>query len=436
MRVNKRSLQIVVSGIAVVFLWLGMQPGGPLGRRTTEGKPAAGAARPETADQAYGSLPVRTKVSDREEASPHYTHSPERLREFMLPATTIDGLSLEEALGKLITAYQEACGKSGETPLPITFFIRPPGSSKKLKLQLPAGNFNTSVQLLATLSGMKASRRNREYRFEPLSGERKQVSQELQVPPDFNTALNDMAGVRTMPDPDPFAEPEPIVRKTVSECLTALGLDLDPSTRVTLEASGKLKLETTSAADAAAISDLAKSISEQKPIQTKFVPKVVEIPTGVEWTPPDGSQMTDDQVQSFMREMSQKQGVELQTLPSISAQNGYTATVEMVREVSYPTDDSEKNFESHDVGKVLNIRGNLLGFGTEVGFGYSNTTVEMNPSSGKTPVFTRITTSDKGFSSDGGTRFVVLTNEDGSRTVILLNSTLIDATGSPIADGN
>gem|GEM_PF-4640660 len=59
----------------------------------------------------------RTKVANREPAGPRATHAPERLKEFMLPEVVIDGLTLGEALQKLMGVYEETCGKTGETPL-------------------------------------------------------------------------------------------------------------------------------------------------------------------------------------------------------------------------------------------------------------------------------------------------------------------------------
>ncbi|MEO5716198.1 MAG: hypothetical protein ABIT37_22145 [Luteolibacter sp.] len=279
---------------------------------------------------------------------------------------------------------------------------------------------------------MKASRQNREYRFELVPGEGKQVSRELQVAPDFNTALNVMAGVSNSPDPDPFADQKPIVQKTVSECLAALGLDLDPSTQVTLAASGKLTLETDSAADAAAISDLAKSLSEQKPTQTKIIPTILEIPAGSAWTPSDVTHMTVAEVQTVLREMAQTNGAELKTMPSLTALNGQAGTIEITREVIYPTDDSGDHFETRNVGQVVTVRSNFLGFGHGLRMSFTDTTGGLDPATGKAAFNKRTDMADTGFSSDGGSRFIVQTRPDGSRTVMLLNSTLIDATGRPI----
>ncbi|MEX1113842.1 MAG: hypothetical protein WEB53_01240 [Akkermansiaceae bacterium] len=377
-------------------------------------------------------LPLRTKARNREAAGPRATHAPSRLKEFMLPPIAIKELDLQDALRKLMTHYEDACRKSGEAPLPLTFDI-PPAAPRKLTLQLAAGNFNTSVQLLATLAGMKVSRKDREYRFEPLSDERRQLSRDLKVSPNFNRALSDMAGLTT--PIGTFESDSPHVLKPLREHLTLLGLDLDPSTQVSLGASANLTLETTSAADAAAISELARAISEQPPTQLKFSSKIVELPAASTWTPPDGSQMTETEVLSFMRQAAQQKGTSLITMPSVTARNGQSSEIEQTREFIYQTDDVEETFETRNVGKALNFKGDLLGFGQEVGITYKDTTVDFDPATGNQPLFSSIAIAGNGFAHVGGTRLTVHTRPDGSKTVLLVTPELIDATGRPVHCG-
>lgn len=366
--------------------------------------------------------PHRTKLGNREPAGPRATHAPERLKEFMLPEVAIDGLTLGEALRKLLGVYEDACTKSGETPLRLTFDV-PPGATKKLQLRLSGRNFSSSVQLLAALSGMTASRSGLAYQFKPLLDERKPVSRSIQVPPDISSMLGELAGQATEADPAPRVPVSELFRKLLSE--------LDPSTRLSLTASGILKLETSSSADAAAVSALIQGAS-QRPLQHKFASMVVNLAAGAEWTPPDVSQMTDAQLQLFMRGMAQTQGTELTTLPSITSRKGQSGTVEIIREWIVPKDDSGEAFETHDLGQVMHIQGSPLGFGHEIAFDYTDTTAEVDPETGKPNFNKRIDVKDSGFSSDSGTRFVVQTRPDGSKSVVLVTSTMIDATGRPI----
>ena len=75
-----------------------------------------------------------------------------------------------------------------------------------------------------------------------------------------------------------------------------------------------------------------------------------------------------------------------------------------------------------------------LGFGHEVALNYTDTTGDVDASTGKANINKRTDMTDSGFASDGGTRLVVLTRADGSRTLLLVTSTLIDATGRPVSD--
>lgn len=425
--VRKGFAVAVISLLVGVGLWLVIRGSHSLGNGITTGKSIEPLASGTGGDsEATGSF--KTKTSNRELAGPRATHAPERLKEFMLPEVAIDGLTLGEALRKLMGVYEEACKKTGEIPLRLTFDL-PPGSAKKLHLKLSPRNFNSSVQLLATFAGMKVSRNKLQYHFEPFADERKQVNKAIAVPPDFASVIPNNAGLD--PDADPFAESESH-RMPIGELIKTSGLTLDPSTQLSLTATGTLNINTTSSADLAMISALV-GVSEM-PAQQKFATKVVEIPSGVDWTPPDVSQMTEDQVQLLMRELTQKAGVELMTMPSMTARSGQNGTIEIVRELITPVGESGQEFETHNLGHVMQIRGDALGFGHEVALNYTDTTGDVDASTGKANINKRTDMTDSGFASDGGARLVVQTRADGSRTLLLVTSTLIDATGRPMSD--
>ncbi len=368
--------------------------------------------------------PLQTKRGNREAAGLRTTHAPGRLKEFMLPEVVIDGLTLDGALRKLMEVYDDVCERTGETPLRLTFDV-PPGTTKKLNLRLSGRNFTSSMQLLAALSGMKATRSGLVYQFKPLIDDRKPVSRGIQVPDDISSKLAELAGEATEEDSNLRIPVDVLFRKLIS--------DLDPSTRLSLTASGILNLETTSTADAAAVSALIQGIS-QKPLQHKFAARVIDMAAGAEWAPPDASQMTDAQLQLFMREMAQKKGTILRTMPSITSRGGQSSTIELIREWIVPNEDSGETFETHHVGQVMRLQGSPLGFGHDLAFNFTDTTADVDPVSGKTAFTKRIDVNDAGFSLDNGSRFVVQTRPDGSRAVVLVTSTMIDATGRPIHD--
>ncbi len=419
---------ILICILLIYGLWLGSQgmtrarPDDP-GFSQTKPQDTRSIGDPEI------SGPLQTKRGNREAAGPRATHAPGRLKEFMLPEVVIDGLTLDGALRKLMEVYNDVCEITGETPLRLTFDV-PPGTTKKLNLRLSGRNFTSSMQLLAALSGMKATRSGLTYQFTPFTNERKPVSRGIRVPPDISSALSELAGQGAVAESPVSAIAA--LEIPVSELVRKLNLELDPSTQLSLTASGILNLETTSTADAAAVSSLIDGISSQKPIQHKFTSMVVNLAAGAEWTPPDVSQMTAAQLQLFMRGMAQTKGTELMTLPSITSRRGQSGTVEMIREWTVPNDDSGETLETHNVGQVMQLQGSPLGFGHDLAYNFTDTTAEVDPETGKPNFIKRIDVKDTGFSADNDTRFVVQTRPDGSKSIVLVTSTMIDATGRPL----
>ncbi len=377
---------------------------------------------PENSATAQG---LRTKSAIREPDGPRATHGPQQLKDFMLPEMAIDGLSLEEALRKLNAAYQDACLKSGETPLDLKFAVAP-GSSRIQRLRLRERSFSSSVRLVATLAGMTSSRSGLTFHFKPLSGEPMRVVRSIRVRPDLSQKLTELAG-HTTGDRMEMSD-------SLGQLIRNLGLDLDPSTRLTLDASGKLSLETTRASDAAALTSLIEEINGHARLQHKVMARIIELSNETEWTAPDTSRMSDAEHESFMRGMAKRKGTMLKTLPSVTSRAGQIASIEMIREFSVPSDDSGEAFETHRVGQVMHVKASPLGFGHDLVFDFTDTVVENDPANGK-PVFHNDTeVSDAGFSSDHGSRLVVQTRDDGSRSVVLVTSQLIDATGRPLRD--
>jgi hypothetical protein len=181
------------------------------------------------------------------------------------------------------------------------------------------------------------------------------------------------------------------------------------------------------------LSDLARNLADQVPIQVKNETKIVEIPSGSDWTPPENPNLTAAGMDAVMRSLAQTTGVELKTFPSVTARYGQDANIEIIRELIYPTDVSNTKFESRNIGKVLKIKTNPVAFGNEVGFDFTDTVVENMGNAGVAPLFEKRTEmSEVSYMDDAGTRMVVQTREDGSRTVLFIGTQKIDAAGLPI----
>jgi hypothetical protein len=424
---KKAVISIIFLLVICAALWLGERnlPDGSLSRKQRTAK----AYRSRLDDSSEEPGITRTKRAIRAHTSNVRTHSPERLREFMMPLVEIEGLALEPALQKLMATYRDACLKAGETALPLTFSI-PPNANRKLNVRLRAQNFSVSVGILAALSGAKMERRGLEYRFELIADEHKAIKKTLPVPSNFASRLVGMG--HEVPDPaDPFAES--MERRPIREAFAELGLELDPSTRLSLGASGELIMESSSAGDTAVITALTRLLAERNPAQMKHETKVLQLPADTNWSPPDSSVMDDAQVQMLMRKLAVTKGTTLTTLSSVTNKSEQSATIEIVREVSYPTDFGSTEFESRNVGVVLDVKGSLIGFGGEMDFKFSHTELDgMDPANEKPVIRDVAKLSDSGYSDDGSTRYSIQAHADGSKTLVLMTSKLIDATGRPI----
>jgi hypothetical protein len=422
MRIVKKRIFVVASVALVgVCLWLGMRGSDAGHSRRMEGNASRHSGSMDSSD-AHGTAAVlKTKSAIRDTGTPRATHGPERLKEFYLPAVDINELTLREALAKLMTAYEDACAKADEVPIRLTFDV-PPAATKKLRLKLSPGNFNSSVRLLATYAGMKVNRDKTVYRFEPFADDRRQVKRSIPVPPDFSSRLSEQAGLNSRSEwKSPFDESTDPAQTVAPSRLPIVEI---------IRASGvELELETSNGADAAAIAALADTLAGDLPIQNKFTTKILHIPADLDWTPPDISQMSEPEVQLFMRNMVQKRGVDLMTMPAATGRNDQSAKIEVTRELIAPTNEEGTAFEKHDVGVVMQVKSNALGFGNDVNFDFTVTTGNLDPSGKKVVIQKETDISDSGYANDSGTRFALQTRPDGSHMVVLLTATMIDATG-------
>ena len=179
-----------------------------------------------------------------------------------------------------------------------------------------------------------------------------------------------------------------------------------------------------------------KTLNEEKPIQAKYSSKLVELAPGVDFQLPDTSQMTPGEMQVVMRELAQAKGTDLATLPTVIKRNGETATVEVGREYILPLELTEGKFETHFAGRVMEIDGSALGFGQETSFNFTDSSVdkESNEAISRQDLQPQTDVSDSGFANDQGTRFVIQERADGTRAIVLVTATFIDATGKPLHD--
>ena len=411
---KKRLTVLAVILLSIVALWKGSEAwaGG-------DGSSASGAA----ADDGIGPhLPGKASV--RFATDPAATHPPERLKQFYLPQVSIDGLPLEAALKKLQAAYEDACRETGETPLALTFTV-PPGHDRLLTVKIGTRTLDGAIHLLAALSGMFVERKGSEYVFEAPVESGEPRTRSFRVPPDFFNAPGSAD--------DPFVQAAAPSKISPADYFAGKGITLDPGTRLRFSpGAGTVVIDTTRAADELAVGQLIDLASSETIPQLKVTTKILELGKDVDWTPPESAQLDEAGMQLLMRELAQKKGVDLMTAPSTFARDGQTAKVEIVREVISPVPGSDGEFTIEPVGVVLDFKPAVLGFGQKIDMGFNVTDVEEDPKSDELKVVKRASITDNSFTRDASTRTHVETRPDGSRILLLVTPTLIDATGRPV----
>ncbi len=374
----------------------------------------------KSSPQANGSaLPLKTKSSNRPPPGPRATHGPQQWRDFFLPAQEINGLTLAEALNQLRTAYEATCRETGEVPLLVTFKL-PTDHATRIRLKLGRRTLESSVHLLAAITKLTVQRHGREYRFTAAADQPGRRSTEaLEIPSNFQAKLFPAAG------------DQPMSGDSLRAALASIGLELDPNTRLTLEPDLKLTIDTTSAADRAAISSLVESAKLDPPIQTKVTARILEVAADVAWNLPDGTLLDESQTQAFFRKMGQTKGVDLLTMPSVMALPDQPANITIGRDFVTPVKGANNEFETHMVGRAINLNAYPLGLGHHVDVNFTDTTGEVDDVTGEATITERAAVQGNGFSGDSATRVQVQTRPDGSRAVLFVTPMLIDPTGRP-----
>lgn len=414
---KKRLILLAVILLCAVALWKGPDAWGGREGASASGRDAGNPAVSDAAAEDGAGPPLPGKSSVRFATDPAATHPPERLSQFYLPPVDIDGLPLEAALKKLQAAYENACRETGETPIQLTFSV-PPGQGCLLTVRIGGGTFDSSIRLLASLASLKVKREGSAYLFEAPAETGKLVKKTLRVPPDILATLK-AAGSGSASD--------------LAAAFAALGIELDPSTRLKFSpGSSTLQIETTRAADEVAVSATVERLLGELLIQHKLETRIVELGADIEWTPPENAQLDEAGLQLLMRELSQKKDATLMTMPSTVARDGQAAKIEIVREYIFPVPGSENEFKSEDVGVVLDVTPVVLGFGQKIDMGLNVTAVDEDPKSNEPNVVNRASITDNSFTRDASTRLHVETRPDGSRILLLVTPTLIDATGRPV----
>jgi hypothetical protein len=401
--------------LLMLGMWLGRSSLGPLVKWMNSPVSGSGDVSRTTPNDESGKL--KTKAGNRRVNGSPNTHGPERLQAFMLPNVVIDGETLPEALRKLMAVYEETCRRTGEIPLLLTFAIEP-GEHRKLRVQLGIRNLNTSIRLLGTLAGMKVTRTGLEYRFEPLENGRQTIKRTLQLPANFGHLLKKMTGGSAAGSP--------------AEQLAGLGMQFDSSTNLTQNGRGELSIETGSLADFTRISALVKLLEDEPRLIQGFNARIIEIPADAKFDTAESHWLEKDGVDQLMRDVNQTPGATVWEVPSCGALNGAPATFEIFNGTPYPTESEEGDVERGQ-GNMLRLRGSTLGFGNQlnVDFTSEDRTMGVRPRNDD-GIDDRVILKDEELHAGSGTRIVVHIRADGSKVLLVVETTLTDAGGKPV----
>lgn len=400
------------SALLLVLLALWLMPG--VAERDAGSADASGAPGKRASWMLPDQEPARgrvAKVSERAAEAPRATHLPGRLRDFLLPPVEIDGLSLEEALARLVAAYQEACWISGERPVRLKFSV-PSGAATRLTVKLGNASLDGSVRMLAGLAGLTVRRDEAEYVFElPESGDDPAL-RKIEVPPDFLFRLKALTG--GVFSHDPFAPLE------LRPLLESLGSRIDPAA---VSLSG-MTLTARDAETHAALKALVDGISAGggTPAQVMLETRIAKMPAGAV---PDEAGM-----RGFLDRLAAGEIADARILPGVTARLGETADIRLVSELIVPTNDAGTAFGKHEIGTKLGIRTTGVAFGQRLEVNYSDT--DFDAASGKVEIRENASIDDSGYTPDTMARSFVQTHPDGSRTVLLVTPTFVDATGRPL----
>jgi hypothetical protein len=312
-------------------------------------------------------------------------HRPEQLDEFVLEKPVgFYGLGTKAALEKLDREYRETCRKAGEVPLKLAYEV-PAGYDQPLNFQA-SGNFDDAVREIAATSRLEWKRSGTTYRFQATQAPREsnQLTQETHsVPPDFLSRVS--SGTY-----DP--------REGARGAFEKRGVSLDRSTRLVMKGI-QLSVETRSPSDQAAISDMVKAVERGAPLQIRLDAQTFEIPSGQSWkAPANGIAIRGD-----LAALRQLPGVHENALPPLCARSTEQGTVNLPSE-------------------TLQFQPALVGFGVQVKADLTR----------KSPGSRPLSVSMDGQTPNGSTRIATATRPDGSRVVLAITPTVIDATGRPV----
>lgn len=387
---------------------------------STGGSDRTDEASPAKSSKSSARMPAPKPASDKEQ---------EKFSRFFLPPIKLEGASIEQAVAAILVAYRETATATGETPLDLQVDLSAARTRKPLTTTTPRAPAGTVIRYVAALAGNRTKGSLPNFRLEGLSDQADR-SGKMEVPPDWASALEDFLDSAddareaklgedpfnpkvTGLDPDhPFATHPPRPKPELRDLLIAQGFN--PDLECTLSGSsfayGKM-----SEAEQEWLGALLEATS--RPLQIKTNTMVAMIPEGMMELPGSGTALSPEDVQLNLRKLAQKEGVDLMTLPEITARGGGVATVELIKEVVTP-----EAITGWTGVKMVTVAV-PYGLGSQVEFAFES----RPPEGGQSQARERITL------PENANGVAVAPASGGGQLLILQGTTPIDDTGRPLA---
>lgn len=242
-------------------------------------------------------------------------HDTAKLVNFILSEVEGRNVTLQKALSILKEAYQDACHQSCEKALDLKFRVED-APDFELSFSLKGRSFIACVNHLAALAGLEA--RLTETTVELSRGVTAEQAAELSIQK-YQSA---MSRLRELAGQDPAS-----MEKDWEALLRSSGFIREQGTTFAEGKDGFLMIHGSNAEIARVKSAL--ELATQPGRQIKLATKLIETDFPIEI---DDSNLTPVEQTALMRELASRAGTTLTTEPSITAQDGENATMEIIRE--------------------------------------------------------------------------------------------------------
>ena len=254
------------------------------------------------------------------------THKSTTLKHFHLPSSTLENVTLSEAVAHLLNQYHEVCYDTGETPCPLKLKIN--GKPKEIRFIRFDDDFLSNLRLLGAFSNTTFSLEENTITFAEIPNG-PIITKRFSAPPDLRSAIHQLLAQENPRPSDPFKksdQPTP-----VSELLKQLGLIEEGEVVSYLAGTGTL-ITRASSSNTTRTEQLLDYFSDRTHVQIVASFPSAEIDTGGPF-------------------------------PVIIMQPGQPASIDFSREFIYPTDDSGNSFSTTKLGTNIIVTSELYGFG-------------------------------------------------------------------------